>query len=275
MIRPIHGVTTMIRFSRSLAPALLFATVAAQAAGLPDTGQDVCFSGDAADVLAPTNPGSVSADAGTYPRQDCRFGRDPAAAAAKLAKVGAGAKGFDYTKIANNGSVLAANAPLGEAAGDWACTLDNVTGLTWEIKSAAPASLRFSGHSYTWYDTTTTTNGGFEGFLGSNSCGGTLPGPLCNTRAFAAAVNGGALCSYTDWRLPTLRELLTLVYADGTIPTIEQEFFPTAPAAPFWTAAPHASDASNAWVADFADGSTNALDKSRMNSVRLVRGGPF
>ena len=52
-----------------------------------------------------------------------------------LPKTGAGAAGFDYTKIANDGSELPADAPLGSAAGEWACTRDNATGLVWEVKT--------------------------------------------------------------------------------------------------------------------------------------------
>ena len=40
-----------------------------------------------------------------------------------------------YTKIANDGSALPETAVLGSNPKDWACTKDNKTGLTWEIKT--------------------------------------------------------------------------------------------------------------------------------------------
>jgi hypothetical protein len=53
-----------------------------------------------------------------------------------------GAKGFDYSKIANDGSVLIAGAALGTAPVDWACTKDNITGLTWEVKPPAVYAIK-------------------------------------------------------------------------------------------------------------------------------------
>lgn len=38
----------------------------------------------------------------------------------------------NYTKIANNGSILPGDAQLGTQPTDWACTKDNKTGLMWE-----------------------------------------------------------------------------------------------------------------------------------------------
>ena len=262
-------------FPNLLALALLATATAANAASLPDTGQSTCYNGTVADAVDAASVTSVSSDAQTHPRQDCRYGRDPAAATGASVKVGTGAKGFDYTKIANNGGALDPGALLGAAPTDWACTRDNITGLIWEIKTSGPGSVRFSGHTYTWYNTDEATNGGFEGYRGGGTCAGTLNGNFCNTLAYTTAVNADALCSYRDWRLPTLRELRTLVNADGSIPAVDASNFPNASPTPFWTAAPQASDVSNAWNVDFADGESNVEDKSRSNNVRLVRGVPF
>ncbi|MEP7098028.1 MAG: DUF1566 domain-containing protein [Dokdonella sp.] len=265
----------MTRLTAAILAASWLTTVSLHAANLPDTGQDTCYNGNVADAVDASNAGSAAADAGSSPRQDCRFGRDAAAATAKLPKTGAGAKGFDYTKIANNGNVVAAGTALGDAAGDWGCTRDNITGLTWEVKSGQFSTLRYSGHTYTWYDTTAATNGGAAGSAGINSCNSTLPGNACNTQTFTNAVNAIALCTYTDWRLPTLREMLTLVFADGSVPAIDASYFPNQTASPFWTGTPYASDPTNAWFVSFADGFDNSGDKSLVNAVRLVRGGSF
>lgn len=203
----------MTRFPRVLLLALLFAAVPVHPAGLPDTGQDICYNNTVADGVLAANLDSIARDAGTHPRQDCRYGRDPAAAAGVLTKTGAGVKGFDYTKIANNGATLGAGAALGTATAAWACTKDNITGLTWEVKTATSTDLRYSGHTYTWYSTDGSINGGNAGDTGGNTCSATLPGSLCNTQAYVAAVNAAQLCTYFDWRLPTQRELLTLVDA--------------------------------------------------------------
>jgi hypothetical protein len=263
----------MIRFPRIFLLPLLFAIVMpAHAAGLPDTGQVICYNDTAADVVAASNPASIARDAGSHPRQDCRYGRDAAAAAGKLT----GAKGFDYSKIANDGSVLAAGAALGTNSTDWACTKDNITGLTWEVKTSTNTDLRYSGHTYTWYNTDPLTNGGNAGSTGTNTCNATLPSNLCNTEAFVAAVNSAALCSFsTGWRMPTRRELLTLVVADGSSPAIDHTYFENTQQSDFWSGSSYVPDPSGAWGVGFAIGGTTADGKSGGVYVRLVRGGQF
>ena len=98
---------------------LLLAVIPGYAAGLPDTGQDTCYSDTVADGVPASSVVSIARDAGTHPGQDCRYGRDAAATAVVLTKIGEGVKGFDYTKIANNGSMLAAGDALGTTATDW------------------------------------------------------------------------------------------------------------------------------------------------------------
>ena len=257
---------------------LLCAVVPLHAAGLPDTGQFACYTDTAVDDALAAESESVARDTGTHPRQDCRYGPDAAAIAGKLAKVGAGAKGFDYTKIANNGAALAAATALGGAASDWACTRDNITGLTWEIKASSAMSLRYQGSTYTWYNPLALTNGGDAGTLnGSATCLNVAPLTNCNTQDFAAAVNAGQLCTYSDWRLPTRRELLTLVKADGSNPAIDSTWFPNTPSAEFWTSTTYVPSAPEAWLVIFTGvGRTGHYGKAgNTGHVRLVRGAPF
>ena len=243
----------------------------AQAVGLPDTGQTLCDDGS--NVLVPCSSTNTG-DAAAYPRQDGRFGRDAKAAAGTLVKVGGGSAGFDYTKIANNGSDLTAGAALGSNPADWACTRDNITGLTWEVKTS-DGGVRDWNWSYGWYSTDSATNGGNAGGTSGNACSSTLNS--CDTEALAAAVNGAALCSYTDWRLPTTRELFTLVHFGAQSPSIDAAFFPNTRASFFWSASTYSHSAALAWIVDFYDGnSPGPYSKSYNNYfVRLVRGGHF
>lgn len=265
----------MTRFSRTLTLALLLAaSLPAQAVGLPDTGQDTCYNDSAADGVAASNAASIARDAGTYPRQDCRYGRDAATAAGALAKTGAGAKGFDYTKIANNGATLAAGAALGSNAGDWACTRDNITGLTWEVKTTS--GLRNKDSTYSWYNSDGATNGGNAGTANGGVCS---DGSGCDTEKFAADVNALSLCSYADWRMPTMRELRTLVHAGASPVSIDTTYFPNTPGVPldtFWSASTYAGNsATDAWYVLFAPGNGDFGPKTTPVLVRLVRGGPF
>lgn len=238
----------------------LLATGAAFAAGgLNDTGQTTCY-----DDTSPVSP-----EPSTHPRQDCTVGRDAAAAAGVLPKTGAGSKGFDYTKIASNGSVLPASAT------SWSCVLDNLTGLTWEVKTN-DGGLRDMDWTYTWYDDIhTDNNGGVPGSKGSNTCGGTLPNGECNTQAYVAAVNAAGLCGQHDWRLPTRRELQGLV--DYGIPypgpTIDTAYFPNTVQSWYRSSSTHALNPDDAWLVYFGNGHVNAPTKGDGLAVRLVRDG--
>ncbi len=247
--------------------------VSTHAAGLNDTGQTQCYNAANGPVACSA---AVGGDAGVNPRQDARYGRDAAAAAGQLTKLGAGTAGFDYSKIANDGSVLAASATLGSAATDWACTKDNVTGLVWEVKTSS--GLRSSAHSYTWYSTDATSNGGNVGALGTNTCGGSLAAApynnQCNTQNFVAAVNAVGLCGANDWRLPSQRELLTVVHAGNTNPSTDTAYFPNTSNLSYWTKTTYAADRATAWFVWFYDGYVgDNLKTVDNNVVRIVRGG--
>lgn len=246
-------------------------------AGINDTGQGACYNDSAADVVAATSPMSISADAGSHPRQDCRYGRDAAAAAGKLAKTGAGKGGFDYSKIANDGSVLPPGAALGSGPGDWACTLDNISGLMWEVKVNDTNHLRHYQWTYTWYDPNSAANGGNAGFedagpgIGTDGC---LDNARCDTEKFVADVNTSALCGYTDWRMPSKRELHTLShFGTGTAPYYDTDYFPNLDVV--FSSTSYVADTSRAWIVYFGLVGDDAAPKSSNMGAWLVRGGRF
>ena len=65
--------------------ALVLAATTLHAVGLPDTGQSICYNDTGnPDIVPASSPVSISRDGGTHPRQDCRYGRDPAVVAAAV-----------------------------------------------------------------------------------------------------------------------------------------------------------------------------------------------
>jgi serine/threonine protein kinase len=95
---------------------------------------------------------------------------------------------------------------------------------------------------------------------------------------------------YADWRMPTINELLTLVYCssgrpktwndtggwcDGNYekPTIDQTAFPNTPSSAVWSGSPDANDSYYAWVVHFGVGLAYSDYRDYYNHVRLVRSG--
>lgn len=232
--------------------------------GLNDSGQLLCYDASGKGVDC-----SQSSD-------DGRYGRDAASSANRLDKIGGGKSGFDFTKIANNGAELPFSAQLGKQPGDWACTRDNVTGLLWEVKTAAPNDLRYGEHRYHWYSSDPANNGGDSGTRGDpkfDTCKTTLPEGLCNTQAYVAAVNASGLCGFSDWRLPAVPELQSLVdFGARQAPTIDVDFFPNT--APNWYWVQNVSTSrpmGEVWNVHFGKALTGVGNKDMQYAVRLVR----
>ncbi|MBA4256882.1 MAG: hypothetical protein C0445_13515 [Polaromonas sp.] len=266
-VQTVVGVVAVV-----LVCGVVLPTAQAQTGLLNDTGQTSCYN--ASHTAVACNE-ATTGNAGTRPHQDGRYGRDAAQAANVLStKTGAGAAGFDFTKIANNGTALAAGAALGTNPTDWACTRDNVTGLVWEVKTTS--GLRSNAHTYTWY--ATTNNGGDAGHVGSNTCGGTLSAApynnQCNTANYVAAVNAAGLCGATDWRLPTRREVLGIVHNGlSTGPMVDATYLPNTHGGGYWASDTYEPNPAFAWLIHFGNGSTYAFLKTYDLFVRLVRSG--
>ncbi|WP_445428002.1 Lcl C-terminal domain-containing protein [Alishewanella sp. HL-SH05] len=251
--------TAAITASCSINAKFAFAPIG----GLNDTGIDWCANGDTANSLDCPVTG--------FEGQDGEFGRDASARTGALTKIGGGAAGFDYTKIATDGSVLeiqnaAWEANGTEAAGNqWSCVRDNVTGLIWEVKTT-DGGMRDFKKGYTWYNPDSNTNGGYAGLPSISS---SAP----DTNAFVQAVNSQGLCGANDWRMPTHRELLSIVHNGRFLPSIDIAYFPHVTAGTFWSSSPNAMVSTSAFYVAFDYGRTGAIGKNVAFGVRLVRSG--
>ena len=126
------------------------------------------------------------------------------------------------------------------------------------------------------------------------SLGQNLTSPTCEGEAkkysWNDALNTGKnfkFAGHSDWRVPTIDQLQTLVYCssgqpktwndagnacvgDYEKPTILSQVFPNTPNY-FWSSSPYANGSSNAWFVYLNDGNSFSYDKSNYDNVRLVR----
>ena len=149
------------------------------------------------------------------------------------------------------------------AATDWACTRDNVTGLIWEVKTSS--GLRSQSHSYTWYSSDATSNGGSVGTVSGGTCFNSEP---CDTETFVADVNAAGLCGASTWRMPRKSELMSIVDYGRYLPSIDPTYFPNTSASFFWSASAFAGRSDFAWYVYFADGLAVSYLKSGTFRVR-------
>jgi len=186
------------------------------------------------------------------------------------------------------------------------CVKDNNTGLIWEVKqdnnNKIGNSLQDADDLYTWYEPDNSKNGGDSGFQRNNgsylsngtngqkinspaSCYGYKEGDkdtYCNTHAYVQRVNVQKLCGYSNWRVPTHKELHSILdysrttytvrkNGDGFEPAIDTDYFPHSKAACVWSASVFAQSTygSSAWCINFTGGDS-AYGKKQSLYMRLV-----
>jgi len=210
---------------------------------LNDTG--ITMSGNGTSGINATCTKAIQ-NGGHVP-QDCDQGRD-ADTTITASKVGTGVAAFDYTKLGSDGSAIPVQNGTWSATGTeadgtlWSCVRDNVTGLVWEVKTTTgPHAITVKG---TWQ----------------------------NRNTLADTTNTEGLCGITDWRVPSLTELLTIVNNGRQNPAFDLPRFPNGKSQSYWTSDPISGVATNAWTVNFFAGIGNSKAKTSNFQVRLVSG---
>ena len=161
-----------------------------------------------------------------------------------------------YTKLDSAGNDLPDNAT------SWVMVRDNVTGLIWEVKSD-DGTVHDKDNTYTWYDPDPETNMGNPGTYSSS-----------NTHDFITALNAAAFGGRTDWRVPTIKELSTLVHGGKAgAPLIDAAYFPRTMSSVYWSSSSYVNSTYYAWGVHFYYGYVDNYYKSRYYYVRAVSSG--
>jgi hypothetical protein len=131
------------------------------------------------------------------------------------------------------------------------------------LQASAPAG-RYTISAGTVYDTKTRLTWQ-QGFSASTMA-------WADAKTYCAGI--GSTLAGTGWRLPTVKELGTLV--DNSLvngPLIDLTAFPNTPSTWFWSSTEQAGTTNIAWLVAFANGSSNISYKTSNIEVRCVRGG--
>ena len=282
-MQPKRRASCGLRLMQQGVPLCALVATLAQAAGptgaLNDTGQTRCLNtaGTALEACSTANTGNNS----VRPGQDGRFGRDPAAANAgasgfsKPAGSG-GSGGFAFTPLDVSGNPIAlTGTPLVPSATP-RCIWDHVTNLIWEVKTD-DGGLQDKDWTYRW-----------GSYNGGTSC---LGNTNCNTTNYIVALNGASVCPVNgagSWRLPSRRELFSIVDHNNSSMAIDTNYFPHTKGYYYWSADVYTFTSNTgwpgAWSVVFSNGKTSADRVYYWNyyygywafnefSIRLVRSG--
>ncbi len=240
--------------------ATVIINVMAATVPLPDTGvtSSQCFAAGSDALVSCSSPAALSLNS----KQDGMIGRDvtnPTNTDGRL--------GFSFSRIAS--------FPVTD------CLKDNVTGLVWEGKPTS--GNRSFENLYTNFDNPNA----FQGYdFGTNS----LYRPsvqqinsITNSIGYSNYVNSIALCGYTDWRLPSLSELLSIAdfgvpYVPYTSVGVDLNWFPnvTYPGggrqfAEVWSSNGSINESRFGCFYDLSSNFTGCYDRGFWAFVRLVR----
>ena len=191
----------------------------------------------------------------------------------------------DYTKLDAQGNELP------KSASSWSCVLDNRSGLVWEVKTD-DGGARDKDNKYRWGGKG-VSNVALEWV--KNSPGNKYPESRWDGKGkrhddwnkLVDSANSEQLCGFSDWRVPNLYQLASLVRCRGgryrnldkgcsgsyKKPTIDTNYFPNTQSAGYWSASPYAYYSSVAWLLDFYYGDDGGNFRYDNYHVRLVRSG--
>ncbi|MCI5143038.1 MAG: DUF1566 domain-containing protein, partial [Candidatus Electrothrix sp. ATG1] len=100
------------------------------------------------------------------------------------------------------------------------------------------------------------------------------PPTYCNTQNYVQRVNAEGWCGASDWRMPTRKELESLVVYNHNNPSIDINYFPNAVNSYVWSGSPHAYYTPQAWSVFFGNGLSSFFQyRSYSHAIRLVRSG--
>ena len=154
------------------------------------------------------------------------------------------------------------------------CVLDNITGLMWEVKTA-DGGLRDGGNIFTNFDSTTELQK-----LDRTKYAMTYIAPTqaeidapTNSAGYRNRVNAQGLCGYSDWRIPGVDELQTIMDFNASYKTrfVDANWFPNTRYSNTWSSSPVVGVSRSVWYVMFNEAGVYVDGRWGHASVQLVR----
>ena len=92
--------------------------------------------------------------------------------------------------------------------------------------------------------------------------------------AAIAACEALTYATYSDWRLPNIKELASIVNYQNYNPAINTIYFPNTPNSTYWSSTTYVPNSPYAWYVMFDTGNVGNTIKTDPLNVRCVRAGP-
>jgi hypothetical protein len=146
-----------------------------------------------------------------------------------------------YTKIDDNGNAL------DDSTTEWVMVRDEVTGLTWEVKTDDD-SIHDVDNLYTWQEA---------------------------QDKFITQLNRDNFGGYSDWRLPTIKEFFSIADKSVINPAINTDYFPNimfSSGGFFWSSTAYVNNLAKAWFLKLLNGDVDNGELAHLKNVNAVRG---
>jgi len=156
---------------------------------------------------------------------------------------------------------------LSDNAQNYVMVYDIVTGLTWEVKQNNIDSIHNKDLLIPW-DMGANDNV-FQNINGSNEI---------NTSNYIKTLNANEFGSYSDWRLPDISELQTLISLANSDCSINKKYFKNSACSEasnyssYWSATKVSGSEGFIWCVNFYDGKLNKIENNARLYIRAVRG---
>jgi len=144
-----------------------------------------------------------------------------------------------YTKLGENGEKLA------DSAINWIMVKDNTTGLVWEVKTR-DGSVHDMHRLFTSAESETV---------------------------FIRRLNTERFGGFSNWRIPDIKELNTLIMRDRYGPALDKDFFPNTASNYYWSSTLGTEELPGYWLLLFLNGNITREYRSQLYRARAVRGG--